>query len=103
MKQLISTSVLLILFSMAIVTRLTSKTTNCKIQSEDIDQKVELPAGASARSSDGTFIAPSSTDRIIFICPGWGRSCRGSATIDGSTYTYSSSKGLFKPDIIIMN
>lgn len=103
MKNLILTSVVLVLSSTLIITKVNSETTSTNFKSEDIDQTVELRAGASARASDGTYIAPSSANRIIFICPGWGRSCKGSATIDGTTYTYSSSKGLFKPDIAIMD
>lgn len=53
------------------------------------------------RASDGTVIEGGPQGRTIRICPGWGRPCVGSATIDNKVYSYNGSKGIFQSDIVI--
>ncbi len=106
MKKLIfrgSTVIIAILFIAIQLKSSVGNAANISQHGPDVDEKLELPAGAEARASDGTYITAAPTNRIIYICPGWGRSCRGSATIDNLSITYSSSKGFNKPDILIMD
>ncbi len=104
MKKLILSGVILMLFAGILTPEMKGKSnlTTAPVQNGDVDEHLELAAGQSARASDGTYISPANYLRVITFCPGWGWFCRGSATIGGVTQSYNGSKGIGKPDIIIV-
>lgn len=103
MKKIVLSLALVIGLS-ALVFSINSKSSNVKVasSSEEVDERVSLPAGKDARASDGTYIPAENRIRVVTICPGWGWICRGSANIGGTPYSYNSGKGIGKPDIIIV-
>lgn len=76
-----------------------------KSQSGDWDEaEVLLPAGMHAfADGDNTYIPPESTDRTVKICPGSGVACKGSATVGTEVIVYDGTKGILRPDIVIID
>ena len=76
------------------------------IKQEDIiedEETIIIPPDQSAEASDGTtFVNEGSTDVTIRFCPGSGEACTGEVKINNNSYKYNGTKGIGRPDFVVI-